>query len=156
MENLKTFLGDAYHDGMTIEEIDTFLEGKKYTDLSSGNYVSKEKYERLETKYKDASTKATEYDSIKAKYDEYVAKEKDATLKEYAKTAKIKEEFIEFALSKVEGSENVEEALKEFAKKNPHFTTGSVRVSTNPRLNGNEPQNKYADIDAEIRRLAGR
>lgn len=43
--NLKEVLGDAYKEGMTFEEVSNFFEGKKFADLSTGNYVDKNKYE---------------------------------------------------------------------------------------------------------------
>lgn len=43
--NLKEVLGDAYKDGMSFEEVSNFFEGKKFADLSTGNYVDKNKYE---------------------------------------------------------------------------------------------------------------
>ena len=42
---LKEMLGDAYKEGMTFEEVSNFFEGKKFVDLSTGNYVDKNKYE---------------------------------------------------------------------------------------------------------------
>ena len=37
MATIKELLGDAYKDGMTIEEVETALSGKKIVDLSSGD-----------------------------------------------------------------------------------------------------------------------
>lgn len=45
MDGLKLLLGDAYKDGMTVDEINTALQGKKFADLSTGAYVDKNKYE---------------------------------------------------------------------------------------------------------------
>lgn len=45
MNELQTLMGDAYHEGITTEEIATFFEGKKFADLSTGKYVDKNKYE---------------------------------------------------------------------------------------------------------------
>lgn len=45
MDELQTLMGDAYHEGITTEEIATFFQGKKFADLSTGNYVDKNKYE---------------------------------------------------------------------------------------------------------------
>lgn len=45
-ENLKDMLGEAYHDGITAEEVNTFFAGKKFADLSTGLYVDKNKYDR--------------------------------------------------------------------------------------------------------------
>lgn len=45
-DNLKDMLGEAYHDGITAEEVNTFFAGKKFADLSTGLYVDKNKYDR--------------------------------------------------------------------------------------------------------------
>ena len=45
-DNLKDMLGEAYHDGITVEEVNKFFAGKKFADLSTGLYVDKNKYER--------------------------------------------------------------------------------------------------------------
>jgi hypothetical protein len=42
--DLQTLMGDAYKDGITIEEINEFMKGKKLADLSTGQYVDKNKY----------------------------------------------------------------------------------------------------------------
>ena len=44
-EELKALLGDSYKEGMTLEEVGAFFKGKKFADLSSGNYVDKAKYD---------------------------------------------------------------------------------------------------------------
>lgn len=43
--NLQEMLGDSYHEGMSVEEINTALQSKKFVDLSTGAYVDKNKYE---------------------------------------------------------------------------------------------------------------
>lgn len=45
-ENLKGLLGEAYHDGITAEEVNAFFAGKNFADLSTGQYVDKNKYDR--------------------------------------------------------------------------------------------------------------
>ena len=45
-DNLKDMLGEAYHDGITAEEVNKFFAGKKFADLSTGLYVDKNKYDR--------------------------------------------------------------------------------------------------------------
>ena len=45
-ENLKDMMGDAYKADMTAEDVNNFFAGKKFTDLSTGLYVDKNKYER--------------------------------------------------------------------------------------------------------------
>ena len=59
--NLKEVLGDAYKEGMTFEEVANFFEGKKFADLSTGNYVDKNKYENeVNTLKTQLSEKTTE------------------------------------------------------------------------------------------------
>lgn len=65
MDGLKTLLGDDYKDGMTVEEINTALQGKKFADLSTGAYVDKHKYE-ADIKAKD--------DAIRQKAEELASK----------------------------------------------------------------------------------
>lgn len=43
--NLKELMGDAYKDGITVEEITSFFDGKKFADLSTGQYVDKNKFD---------------------------------------------------------------------------------------------------------------
>jgi hypothetical protein len=45
-ENLKGMLGEAYHDDITAEEVNAFFSGKNFADLSTGQYVDKNKYDR--------------------------------------------------------------------------------------------------------------
>jgi hypothetical protein len=45
-ENLKDVLGEAYHDDITAEEVNSFFSGKNFADLSTGQYVDKNKYDR--------------------------------------------------------------------------------------------------------------
>ncbi len=54
MATIKELLGEAYKDGMTFEEIESALAGKKLADLSSGEYVSKGKLTDYEMRAKKA------------------------------------------------------------------------------------------------------
>lgn len=62
---LKELLGEGYKEGMSIQEIETALSGKKLADLSSGQYVDKNKFEN-ETKTLKEQLKAKE-DALKSK-----------------------------------------------------------------------------------------
>ena len=57
MATLKEILGDAYKDGMTVDEIETALANKKLADVSTGAYVASSKYQALELKAKDFEDK---------------------------------------------------------------------------------------------------
>lgn len=157
MENLKNLMGESYKEDLSVQDINDFLQDKNYVDLKSGNYVAKDKYQKAVDKYNDALNQLKDYNDIKPKYDEFVQKEKQAKLNELAKSVNIKDEFIEFALMKIGNVENVEEALKEFAKNNQQFTNKVVKVNSNPNLEKGSPEpNKNATMNDLIRRGAGR
>lgn len=81
--NLKEVLGDAYKEGMTFEEVSNFFEGKKFADLSTGNYVDKNKYEsevnslKTQLSEKDTALKNRMSDDEKIKL---AQQEKDAEI----------------------------------------------------------------------------
>ena len=80
---LKELLGDAYKEGMTFEEVSNFFEGKKFADLSTGNYVDKNKYEsevntlKTQLSEKDTALKNRMSDDEKVKL---AQQEKDAEI----------------------------------------------------------------------------
>lgn len=46
MNELQNLMGDAYKEGMSIDDIGKFFENKKFVDLSTGNYVDKAKFDK--------------------------------------------------------------------------------------------------------------
>lgn len=44
LEFMKDLMGDSYKEGITLDEVKEFMNGKKFADLSTGNYVDKGKY----------------------------------------------------------------------------------------------------------------
>lgn len=45
MNELQALMGDSYKEGMTLDDVNAFFKGKKFADLSTGQYVDKSKYE---------------------------------------------------------------------------------------------------------------
>lgn len=83
--DLQTLMGDSYKEGITVDEINEFLSNKKYADLSTGNYVDKNKYE-ADVKSKDDEIKQYK-DSLKSKMtdaekSQASEKEKDALIEQ--------------------------------------------------------------------------
>jgi hypothetical protein len=80
MATLKELLGDAYNEGMTYAEVETAINSKNLVDLSSGNYVSKSKYDAAIGERDDFKSKynATLTDAQKA---EQEAKEREERYK---------------------------------------------------------------------------
>lgn len=73
--NIQEMLGEAFHEGMTIDEINTALSGKKFADLSTGAYVDKHKYEadlqrkdaEIQKKAEELSARLTDDEKAQAK-----------------------------------------------------------------------------------------
>lgn len=90
MATLRELLGTAYKDGMTVEEAEKALEGKRLVDLSTAEYVSKAKYDddtRLLGTYKaQLDEKQAEIDAAVAKA---VEKAKAEAKTEYEKQLEI-------------------------------------------------------------------
>ena len=156
MENLKNLMGEAYKEELSLQDVNDFLQDKNLVDLKGGQYVSKDKYQKQVEKYNEALNQLKDYNEIKPRYDEFIQREKTEKLNNLAKSVNIKEEFIEFALSKVGETDDVETALKEFAKSHPQFTTQVKKVNSNPNLKGNPKENPNQTMNDMIRKAVGR
>lgn len=68
MPTLKDMMGDSFKEGMSVDDIANFFEGKNYADLSTGNYVDKNKFDnqvntltaQLNEKEKELNAKLTD------------------------------------------------------------------------------------------------
>lgn len=158
-ENLKNFMGESYKDELTLEEVDAFLTGKKFADLSTGKYVDKQKYNDLSLKINENNDKLLDYEKIKPEYEKFLLDKKNNELKALAKSAHIDDQFVEFAISKVGNQENMKEAFEKFAKDYPQFKEKKtiIRDST-PNLEqenkGDESLNEL--MNDAIRKATGR
>ena len=57
--NIQDMIGDSFHEGMSIDEINEALSNKKFADLSTGNYVDANKYKA------DLQAKDNELNNVK-------------------------------------------------------------------------------------------
>ena len=63
--NLQELLGEAYNENMSIEDINNALQGKNLADLSTGNYVDINKYNReIQDLQAKLSTKESEIQKV--------------------------------------------------------------------------------------------
>lgn len=101
MATLRELLGSSYKEGMTVEEAETALAGKRLVDLSTGEYVSKAKYDddtKLLSTYKaQVDGKQGEIDSAvatavaqakaeaKTEYEKQLKNERTADKRKHAK-----------------------------------------------------------------------
>lgn len=81
-ENLKSVLGDAYHEGITAEEVNNFFAGKNFADLSTGQYVDKAKHDREIQTLNATITEKTNALNAKLTDDEKASQDRAADKKE--------------------------------------------------------------------------
>ena len=84
-ENLKGLMGDSYHDGITAEEVNSFFAGKSFADLSTGQYVDKNKYDRDIQNLNNTITEKTNALNSKLTDDEKASAEREQDKKEIAR-----------------------------------------------------------------------
>ena len=82
-------MGSSYHEGITVEEVNSFLANGKFVNLNDGGYVDKDKYDKAVAAKDKAEQSLSEY--------------KENT-KDYEDLKKFKTETIE----KAENSKKVE------------------------------------------------
>ncbi len=127
MADLKELLGENYKDNMTPEEIvGAIKENDKIVSLTTGNYVSKGKFEDLSAKYSKTMEETKDYDTFKQRAEEYESYKKNVGRKETFRKAGVKDEFLDYALFQVEKGkipedDKFDEHVNEWISKNPIY-----------------------------------
>lgn len=157
MPDLKELLGDAFKDGMTIDEVNAALKDRKIVDLASGEYVGKGKYEAAVKERDDArkerdeaNEKHKDYDDLVKYRDEAEAAKKASALEETLKGYGVKPDMLEFVRFQVESGKiergkdgkALEDNVKKFLKDNPQYASdqqsrqkNQPQTKTQPRIN---------------------
>ena len=142
-EKLKSIMDMNGNDLNEIKSKNKELQSK-VDEYSSYKSQLDEVNKKLET-YSTFEEKANKYDEIFPKYEQFEKEEKLRKINASAKKFKIKDEFIEFATSKVGEVEDYDSAFEEFSKNNPQYLESKEKVvETNPEMKGN---NKSSDVD---------
>ena len=142
-EKLKSIMDMNGNDLNEIKSKNKELQSK-VDEYSSYKSQLDEVNKKLET-YSTFEEKANKYDEILPKYEQFEKEEKLRKINASAKKFKIKDEFIEFATSKIGDVEDYDSAFEEFSKNNPQYLESKEKVvETNPEMKGN---NKSSDVD---------
>ena len=142
-EKLKSIMDMNGNDLNEIKSKNKELQSK-VDEYSSYKSQLDEVNKKLET-YSTFEEKANKYDEIFPKYEQFEKEEKLRKINASAKKFKIKDEFIEFATSKVGDVEDYDSAFEEFSKKNPQYLESKEKIiETNPEMKGN---NNSSDAD---------
>lgn len=120
--SLKQIMGSAYHENLTLQEIDAFFENNsKIVNLSDGKYVDKGKYDTLNQTYQSLLDSTKDYEDIKGKYNTLIEKQtKDGELAIINKY--VQPDFSEFVHFQLKNNnklgDKLEDNVKEFLKSN--------------------------------------
>lgn len=129
MDELKTIFGD---NALTYDQFQQAVDGAqiKLADLGKGEYVSADKYKRLQAdyaKYKEDNPigKYADYDEIKAKVAEYKRKEEEAVLFDKIQKVGVDPRFAKFVLAEVNAQvteqNDFDKCLQAYVEANPQF-----------------------------------
>ena len=134
---MKELFGDG---ALTAEEFEAKVteKGYKLADLSTGEYVNKNKFDRLQSdfdKYKaDSDKKGAEYEEIVKERDALKAEKQERVLIEKVASAKVGSAFQKFVASevkqKVTDKVTFDEALADYVKENPQYCEAAEKPQT--------------------------
>lgn len=176
MDYLKKLMGSAYHDGITVEEINTFLASGKFVNLSEGKYVDIDKYNKavsekdsVQKSLDELKEKTKDYDSIKSENDVFKGEKADAELKTKLVGLGISEKSFKYVKGDINDKSLVigddekanKEAVAKYLKDNPQFAAqpvvqSKVRVvSTKMEQTGNNDNNDNKVVNDNFRAALG-
>lgn len=138
MDGLKELMGDAYKEGMTLEDVGTFFSGKKFADLSTGNYVDKNKYDNAVNDLNKKLTDANNQLNAKLSDDEKAQQAQQEQIAEIERLKKLLSEntingnknTIVSVLASTRETLGIDVADKDFTKFVENITTEDSTKST--------------------------
>lgn len=170
-------MGSAWHEGITVEEINTFLSQGKFVNLNDGNYVDKDKYNKAISE-RDANKKSLDeltektkdYDTLKSENDGFKAEKANGELKEKLVKLGINEKAFKYVKGDIDDKTLVigddekanKEAIAKYLKDNPQFAAqgvGNRRVVTTKVVDSNDEnhqENSHKTVNDNLRAAFGK
>ena len=177
MDNLKKLMGDSFHEGITVEEINKFLGTGKFVNLSDGNYVDKDKYNKVVTErdqikasLEELTDKTKDYETLKAENDTFKSEKQDAELKAKLTSLGISDNAFKYVKGDIADKTLVltddekanKTAVAEYLKANPQFAVktqtgiGSRVITTKVLTSGDGQQtDSHRDVNDKLRAAFG-
>lgn len=158
MENLKKLLGEGYKDGISLEEIDALIGKGKYVDLSTGNYVDKDKYsklvkeiDQLKSSFNELTEKTKDYDSLRTENEAFKVEKADNDLKSKLKSLGVSEDVFKYVKSDINEKLLVlgkddnanKESVKKYLESHPQFA-----IKTNDDVVGGKINNPIPTVQS--------
>jgi septal ring factor EnvC (AmiA/AmiB activator) len=162
-EDAKALLIKAGIEEPTKEQISLLLDavGGEIAELKENHKTEIEKLEaekktiiaeRDELKTKQVDEALVE--QLKKENETYKQKEKENQYLEKLDTLNVDKKYRKFVLSEVEKGETIEEFeanAKKYVEANPHFTTGTKVIDTNPQYKQEKVVDGAVDLTAAVR-----
>lgn len=144
---LQAIMGDAYKDDITLEEVAAFFEANEKIVLSNGDYVSKSKFDSVNTELKSLKESTKDYETIKQEHANLI---EEKTKSGYIDTIKkhVKPEFTDYVYYQMQKDnkldDKLEDSLKVYAETNKQYAIGTQDnkiISNTIKLDGQTPPN---------------
>lgn len=161
-EDAKALLIKAGIEEPTKEQISLLLDavGAEITELKENHKTEIEKLEAEKKtiigerdELKSKIIDETVVEQLKKENETYKQKEKENQYLEKLDTLNIDKKYRKFVLSEVEKGETIEEFeanAKKYVEANPHFTTGTKVIDTNPQYRHEKVVDGAVDLTAAV------
>lgn len=178
MDNLKKLMGSSYHDGITVEEVNSFLANGKFVNLNDGNYVDKDKYnkavadkEKAENDLKDYKETTKDYENLKKENETYKGEKADAELKQKLVGLGISEKAFKYVKGDIndktltigDDEKANKTAVEKYLKDNPQFAAKQVQaqprirvITTKMETNEDKGVDTHKEVNDNFRAALGR
>ena len=161
-EDAKALLVKCGIEEPSKEQVSALLDavGAEITEVKENH---KTEIEKLETEKKtiiaerdELKTKQVDealVEQLKKENETFKAKEKENQYLEKLDALKIDKKFRKFALAEIEKGNSIEEFeanAKKYVEANPHFTTGTIVIDTNPQYKQEKVVDGAVDLTAAV------
>lgn len=142
-------MGSSYKEGITVEEINTFLGSGKFVNLNDGGYVDKDKYNKavaekdsLKTSLDELKESTKDYETLKKENETYKGEKADADLKAKLTALGISEKAFKYVKGDIadktltigDDEKANKDAVAKYLKDNPQFAAKSQQVQPHVRV----------------------
>ena len=170
-------MGSSYHEGITVEEVNSFLANGKFVNLNEGNYVDKDKYnkavadkEKAENDLKDYKETTKDYDNLKKENETFKGEKADAELKQKLVGLGISEKAFKYVKGDIndktltigDDEKANKTAVEKYLKDNPQFASKQVQnqphvrvVSTKMETGGDDNKVDNKTVNDNLRNALG-
>ena len=142
-------MGSSYHEGITIEEVNSFLANGKFVNLNDGGYVDKDKYnkavadkEKAEQSLHDYKETTKDYETLKAENETFKGEKADAELKQKLVALGISEKAFKYVKGDIndktltigDDEKANKSAVEKYLKDNPQFASKQSQSQPHVRV----------------------